>query len=182
MICSLCSFNNSHGAIACERCGKKFLDKKMPHEVSGENSLSGPTKTEEIQIEEKNRQKHFLILVVEDNSIVRLMVHTILNVEGYRIIEATDGRSGINKALQERPDLILMDILLPALNGVDAISILKRDPKTRNIPVIAISCLDTKKDVMSAIEAGCNDYVKKPFTPELLVQKIQKFLPGTGPR
>ena len=176
MLCNLCSFNNSPGASACERCGKKFLDKKTSQEVSSETSLSVPVKTGEIQIEEKHREKKALILVVEDNSIVRLMVQTILNVEGYRIIEATDGRSGINKALQEKPDLILMDILLPGLNGVDAIGILKRDPKTRHIPVIAISCLDTKKDVMSAIEAGCNDYVKKPFTPELLIQKIQKFL------
>lgn len=179
MVCSLCSFNNTPGASSCERCGKKFLDKtlKIPQEVSSETSPAVPINTGEIQIEERHKKKGYLILIIEDNSIVRLMVQTILNVEGYKIIEATDGRSGINKALQEKPDLILMDILLPSLNGIDAISILKRDPKTRNIPVIAISCLDTKKDVMSAIEAGCNDYVKKPFTPELLVQKIQKFLP-----
>ncbi len=182
MLCNLCSFNNSPGASACERCGKKFLDKKTSQEVSAETSMSVPTKTEEIQIEEKHRRKGALILIVEDNSIVRLMVQTILNVEGYRIIEATDGRSGINKALQEKPDLILMDILLPGLNGVDAIGILKRDPKTRHIPVIAISCLDTKKDVISAIEAGCNDYVKKPFTPEVLVQKIQRFILSEKPR
>lgn len=179
MLCSLCSFNNTPGVSACERCGKKFLDKipRTPQEVSEETSLAVPIQTGEIQIEEKNKKKGHLILIVEDNSIVRLMVQTILNVEGYRIIEATDGRSGINKALHEKPDIILMDILLPGLNGIDAISILKRDPKTHNIPVIAISCLDTKKDVMSAIEAGCNDYVKKPFTPELLIQKIKKFLP-----
>ena len=83
------------------------------------------------------------------------MLQALLSVEGYEVIEAEDGISGVNKALEHMPDLILMDILLPLMNGVDAIAKLKENPKSRHIPILAVTCLDTKKDVIKAVRAGC---------------------------
>ena len=152
MICNLCASDNPAGTVTCKRCGKK---------------LGKPC---------KRNNSPATVLLVEDNSYIRLMMQALLNLEGYTVIEAEDGVSGVDKAIEHNPDLILMDILLPLMNGVDAIAKLKQDPRTGHIPIIAVTCLDTKKDVIKAVQAGCDDYLKKPIIPQALMEKIKKLL------
>jgi len=193
-ICSLCSSENSDEIISCKRCGKKFTGKtsitktvtKTISNVSNLQKTNPVIKQEQLPpsfyqtVEKKISTSPRLktVLVVEDSSILRLMIQVILNVQGYRVIEAVDGINGVNKAIEEQPDIILMDILLPSLNGIEAVKRLKQNARTCDIPVLAISCLDTKKQVMGALEAGCDDYLKKPFNPEALLAKVTKLTSG----
>ena len=94
-----------------------------------------------------------------------------------RILEAKDGEAGVRTAVAERPDLILMDIQLPVLDGYAATRRIKADPALRAIPIIVVTSYALSGDEDKAREAGCDDYVPKPFSPRQLLAKIRRFLP-----
>ncbi len=117
------------------------------------------------------------ILVVEDHPDMLELLTTELGFMGYQAIPARNGREGVEKALQEKPDLILMDIMLPGMDGREATRTLRANPETRNIPILAETALFRDSDLKICIEAGCNDYLVKPFTYQELQEKIKEFIP-----
>jgi len=116
------------------------------------------------------------ILVVEDQEDNRQILRDLLASAGFRMIEAHDGQQALTVARSERPDLILMDIQLPIVDGYEATRNIKHDPELRHIPVIAVTSYALSGDEKKAVEAGCNAYVAKPFSTRYLLAKIGQFL------
>ena len=117
------------------------------------------------------------ILYVEDNELNRKLVRDLLRRTSYRLIEAPDGEAGVQMALAERPGLILMDVQLPKLSGVEATRRLRADPATAATPIIAITSFALSGDDQRAREAGASAYLPKPFSPFTLLGMIRKLLP-----
>jgi two-component system, cell cycle response regulator DivK len=116
------------------------------------------------------------ILVVEDQEDNRRIVRDLLTSIGYELIEAHDGEAGVRLAKEHRPDLILMDIQLPRLDGYEATRQIKSDPALRHIPVVVVTSYALSGDDKKAAAAGADAYVAKPFSPRQLLAKIQQFL------
>lgn len=116
------------------------------------------------------------ILVVEDTEDNRKILRDLLTSAGFELIEATDGESGIRMASEEKPDLILMDIQLPLVNGYEATRRIKANPETGNIPILAVTSYALSGDEAKAMEAGCDGYIAKPFSPRNLLAKVREFL------
>lgn len=119
------------------------------------------------------------VLLVEDNEDNRIVYSTILQHFGYRVMEALNGEEGIAKARTEQPDLILMDISIPVIDGWEATQVLKRDPKTRRIPIIALTAHALASDREKAMEVGCDSYLAKPCEPKTVVSEVERFI-GRG--
>ena len=116
------------------------------------------------------------ILVVEDQEDLRGMLRTLLTGSGYEMIEAADGKAGVAQAKTERPDLILMDIQMPVLDGYDATGQIKADPNLKSTPIIAVSSFAMKGDEEKARASGCDHYVTKPYSPVQLLRLIRGYL------
>ena len=117
-----------------------------------------------------------LVLHIEDNPSNRKVVQHIFRATDYRLIEAVDGEQGVQMALAENPDLILLDIQLPKLSGYDVARQLKADERAKGIPIIAITSYALDGDDAKALEAGCDDYIAKPYRPEVLRERLASFL------
>jgi len=117
------------------------------------------------------------ILVVEDQEDNRRILRDLLTSAGYEMIEAVTGEEGVTRAETHRPDLILMDIQLPGLDGYEATRRIKANPALRQIPIIAVTSYALSGDDVKAFEAGCDAYVTKPFSPRQLLAKIREYLP-----
>jgi two-component system cell cycle response regulator DivK len=116
------------------------------------------------------------ILVVEDQEDLRGVLRTLLTGSGYEMFEAADGQAGVAKARAERPDLVLMDIQMPVLDGYEATRQIKADPSLKATPIIAVSSFAMKGDEEKARAAGCDHYVTKPYSPLQLLRVIQSYL------
>ena len=116
------------------------------------------------------------ILVEEDQEDLRAILRFKLEGAGYEVIEAVDGGEGVAKALAERPDLILMDIQMPVLDGYDATRQIKVLPDLEATPIIAVSSFAMKGDEEKARASGCDAYVTKPYSPKQLLVLVQKIL------
>jgi|SRR5712691_3549387 two-component system cell cycle response regulator DivK len=117
------------------------------------------------------------ILVVEDQEDNRRILRDLLTSAGYEIIQAENGEEALAAAARERPDLILMDIQLPVLDGYEATRRIKANPALRAIPVIAVTSYALSGDENKARAAGCDAYVTKPFSPRALLAKIREYVP-----
>ena len=117
------------------------------------------------------------ILYIEDNEFNRKIVRDLLKRTKYQLVEAQDGEAGVAKALEIQPDLILMDIQLPVLDGHEATRRIKQDPNLRHIPIIVVTSYALSGDDAKAMAAGADAYVAKPFSPRQLLATIRKFLP-----
>ena len=117
------------------------------------------------------------ILVIEDQEDNRRILRDLLTSAGYEVIEAVTGEEGVAMAETHRPDLILMDIQLPDLDGYEATRRIKANPALRHIPLIAVTSYALSGDDVKALEAGCDGYVAKPFSPRALLAKIREYLP-----
>ena len=116
------------------------------------------------------------ILYVEDNPDNVYMLTRRLKKKGFEVLVAEDGQQGVEMALSELPDLILMDLSLPIMDGWEATKNIKADEKGKNIPIIALSAHAMEEHQKSAMEAGCNDYDTKPVDLKRLMSKISQFL------
>jgi CheY-like chemotaxis protein len=116
------------------------------------------------------------ILLVEDNEMNSDMLSRRLQRRGYEVVVAVDGREGVDKAHSEKPDLILMDLSLPEMDGWEATSVLKQDPETKDIPVVALTAHAMAGDREKAFQAGCDDYDTKPVEFRRLLGKIKALL------
>ncbi len=116
------------------------------------------------------------ILVVEDQEDNRKIMNDLLSSAGYEVIEAVTGEEALRVAEAERPDLILMDIQLPGLDGLEATRRIKANPALRHIPVIAVTSYALSGDEAEALEAGCDAYFSKPVSPRALLAKVREYL------
>ena len=116
------------------------------------------------------------VLVVEDTEDNRQIIRDLLTSAGYEMIEAVNGEQGVAMAAEHRPDLILMDIQLPVLDGYEATRRIKTNPALRHIPIIAVTSYALSGDEEKTREAGCDAYVAKPFSPRLLLAKVREFI------
>jgi len=117
------------------------------------------------------------ILYVEDNELNRKLVRQLLKPTTYRLIEAHDGESALTVSRAERPDLILMDMQLPKISGIEATRRLRAEATTAAIPIIAVTSFALSGDDLKAIEAGATAYLAKPYSPYALLGMIRKLLP-----
>jgi two-component system cell cycle response regulator DivK len=116
------------------------------------------------------------VLVVEDTEDNRKIIRDLMTSAGYETIEAVTGEEGVAMAAEHRPDLILMDVQLPVLDGYEATRRIKANPALRHIPVIAVTSYALSGDEEKTRAAGCDAYVAKPFSPRLLLAKVRGFL------
>ncbi|HTQ77405.1 MAG TPA: response regulator [Burkholderiales bacterium] len=117
------------------------------------------------------------ILYVEDNEMNRKIVRALLKGTSYRLVEAFDGEAGVAKALEVKPDLILMDVQLPKMSGIDATKRLRAEPATAATPILVITSFALSGDEQKAKEAGATGYLAKPYSPMDLLGRIRGFLP-----
>jgi two-component system cell cycle response regulator DivK len=118
------------------------------------------------------------ILVVEDQEDNRTILRDLLGAAGYELIEATDGAEGVKLAQQQKPDLILMDIQLPGMDGYEATRRIKSQAALKSTPIIAVTSYALSGDEAKARAAGCDGYVTKPFSPRELLAKVREYLPS----
>jgi two-component system cell cycle response regulator DivK len=116
------------------------------------------------------------IMVVEDQEDNRQILRDLLGSSGYDLIEAWDGETALTTLASQRPDLILMDIQLPGIDGYEVTRRIKADPALRAIPIIAVTSYALSGDAEKAFEAGCDAYVTKPYSPRQLLAKVREYL------
>ena len=118
------------------------------------------------------------ILAIEDNADIRQLISVILEREGYQISTAADGISGLSLIKETKPDLVLLDVMLPEFSGFEVLDALRKDKnsKVREVPVLMITSKSTVEDVDQALELGATGYLVKPFRPEKLVEKVRELL------
>jgi two-component system cell cycle response regulator DivK len=116
------------------------------------------------------------VLVAEDDPMNMKLARDLLTIDGHEVLEATDGAQAVELARRERPDLILMDIQMPEMNGLEAARELRSDEATASIPIVALSSLAMKGDDEKALEAGCDAYITKPVDIDLFRETIARFL------
>ena len=121
--------------------------------------------------------KQRTVLYVEDNEYNRKIVRQLLGRTDFRLVEAVDGEGGVAAAFEVVPDLILMDVQLPKMSGLDATRILRADERTKDIPIVIITSFAMSGDRERATEAGASGYLAKPYSPRELLALVRKFLP-----
>ena len=115
------------------------------------------------------------ILLVEDNEFNRKIVRNLLAKQPYELLEAYDGEAGVAVARRDRPDVIVMDVQLPKLSGLDATRALRAEPETANIPIIVVTSFALSGDQKKAMDAGATAYLAKPYSPRQLLDTIRKM-------
>lgn len=118
---------------------------------------------------------HKKVLLVEDNEFNRKIVRDLLARQPYDLVEANDGEAGIEAALREHPDVIVMDVQLPKLSGLDATRAIRAEPRTAKIPIIVVTSFALSGDDKKAMDAGASAYLAKPYSPRQLLDAIRKM-------
>ena len=122
-----------------------------------------------------------VILYIEDNEQNYYLVNVLLNTRGCKVLWAQDGQEGIEKAVQSRPDLILLDIQLPVMDGYEVARRLRSNPELSKIPIVAVTSYAMSGDREKALSAGCNGYIEKPIDPDTFLAQIDGYFPGPIP-
>lgn len=117
------------------------------------------------------------VLIVEDHADMRELLEWQVELMGFKPISARHGKEGLEKAIVEKPELILMDIMLPGMDGWEAARTLRANPETKDIPILAATALFRDSDLKSCMDAGCTSYIVKPFTFQELQEKLREFFP-----
>src|SRR5215471_3558813 len=123
-----------------------------------------------------SRTERKRILIVEDDRLCLIVLRQLLTAQGHEILQASEGRVAFARARNERPDLILMDIRLPDISGLDATRLLKNDDQTKNIPIIAVTAFVSPGYEIEALESGCDAYISKPVNIDKLLRTVGFFL------
>lgn len=116
------------------------------------------------------------VLVIEDYPATSRMIAEVLEMEGITVVIEADGRDGLTRAVTEKPDLILLDIMLPTMSGLEVCSGLKNNPETKDIPVIMVSVKAADEDIKAGLARGANGYISKPFDLFKLLEIVKKQL------
>ena len=117
------------------------------------------------------------ILIIEDNQLNLKLVKTLLQIAKHQVLEAGDAENGLEIAKEQLPDLILMDIQLPGMSGLEATRIIKQDPKLMGIPVVALTSFAMQGDEEKAMEAGCEGYITKPIDTREFTKTVAQYYP-----
>ena len=120
------------------------------------------------------------ILCVDDSNLILLMERLVLGREGFELLTASDGEQAITRAVADRPDLILLDVVMPSISGVEVCRRLRADKETAAIPIIMVTTHAEGEMVERAFESGCNDFVSKPIDPIELLAKVRNYLGMTA--
>ncbi len=115
------------------------------------------------------------ILVVDDEPAICANLQALLETRGYKVVVASEGRGAVELARETKPDMILLDVKLPVLDGLEVCRILKEDKPTRKIPIVMLTALDTLGDVDKAVACGADDYLTKPLDTEKLLEALKKY-------
>ncbi len=118
------------------------------------------------------------VLIIEDHPDMLDILSRQLEIMGFAVVSANTGMEGVTKAIEEKPQLILMDIMMPGMDGLEATRLIRSNRETEKIPILAITALCRESELNACIEAGCNDYILKPFNFQKLKEKIQAILPN----
>ena len=121
------------------------------------------------------------ILLVDDEPSIVKMVSKRLEIEGFEVLVATDGQEALTKAHTEQPDLIILDLMLPKLNGYEVCTMLKQDTRYQQIPIVLFTAKAQAKDEQLGLECGANAYVRKPFQSQELLEKLRTLLAASSP-
>ena len=116
------------------------------------------------------------ILVVDDDPVIQKLLAVNFEMEGYRVVTAGDGIEGIERVHRDRPDLVLLDVMMPRMDGIEVVRNLKADKATAGIPVILLSAKAQSTDINGGLDAGADDYVTKPFDPLELLEKVAALI------
>src|SRR2546425_6103195 len=116
------------------------------------------------------------ILIVDDDPVILRLLKVNFEMEGFAVLTAENGEEGVSKATRERPDIILLDVMMPGMNGLEAAEKLRAQENTKEIPIIFVSAKAQSVDVKAGLTAGAVDYVTKPFDPVELVEKVENLL------
>ncbi len=117
-----------------------------------------------------------LILIVEDNDKNMKLVRDILQAKGYQTLEAVNAEDGIRLAVEKKPDLVLMDIQLPGMNGIEALKVLRADPVTAHIPVVAVTASVMQQDKRQVVDSGFNGFIEKPINLKEFLASVKSVL------
>lgn len=117
------------------------------------------------------------VLLVEDDPVILRLLEVNFELEGYRVFVAHDGAEGLDAVRAERPDVVISDIMMPNVSGIELLETLKADPATASIPVILLSAKAQTGDLKAGMDAGADDYVTKPFEPLDLIDRVNALLP-----
>ncbi len=153
--------NNSNTKEEAQQIKLHFLTKKNNYKSNISQSNHSPK-----------------ILIIEDDPIVIKLIGYFLIKENYSVSFGFNGEEGLVKAIKEKPDLILLDIMMPVMDGFQLLEILKTDKELANIPIIILSSLSQDADILRALKKGASDYLTKPLSPQILLAKIKKYLPS----
>ena len=126
--------------------------------------------------EDSHKGRGMKILIVEDNPDMRDLIALRVQLTGYIPILASHGKEGVEKATAEKPDLILMDMMMPVMDGWEAARMLRASRETKEIPILAVTALFRSEDLKSCLDSGCSGYIVKPFTGVDLQRKIRELL------
>lgn len=116
------------------------------------------------------------ILVVEDEEDLQELIHYNLNKEGYQVLTALTGEEGLDAARRQAPDLILLDLMLPGMDGLDVCRVLKSDHRTQPIPIVMLTAKGEESDIVTGLEVGADDYITKPFSPRVVIARVRNLL------
>ena len=116
------------------------------------------------------------VLVIEDNKLNMKLVKGLIKIGKYRMLEANDAESGIQQIREQRPDLVLMDIQLPGMDGLSATKVIKEDPDLKDIPIVALTSYAMQGDKEKALAAGCTGYITKPIDTRKFLETLAQYL------
>jgi DNA-binding response OmpR family regulator len=120
------------------------------------------------------------ILIAEDSSTVRRLVAARLAADGYEVVEAADGEEALLAAQREHPDLLVLDKVMPKLDGFEVVRALRDDPKTRGVPIVMLTVRTDEEDVLGGLSLGVEEYMPKPFSPHELSARVRRVLARLG--
>ncbi len=116
------------------------------------------------------------LLIIEDEADIRELISFNLEMSGYDVIKSRDGEEGLSTARSEKPDLIILDLMLPGMDGLKVCSHLKKDQDTKDIPIIMLTARSEDDDIINGLEKGADDYITKPFSPRILIARVKAAL------
>ena len=116
------------------------------------------------------------VLVVDDDPVILKLLEVNFSMEGFDVLSAVDGVDGLERARVDRPDIVVTDIMMPRMNGIELLEAMRADPDIADIPVILLSAKAMTDDVRAGLDAGADDYITKPFEPLELVDRVTKLL------
>ena len=119
------------------------------------------------------------LLVVEDDPIIQVLVREVLVGAGYEVAVADDGESGLEQVRAERPDLMVLDVMMPGIDGYEVLAQVRGNPETAELPVVMLTALNSDEDIQKGFAAGANDYVTKPFQAEELLASVSALVAPT---